>query len=613
MRRSFPLVLVSLVLSLSLFAQEDQATPGLSRLLAAHELALSVRGIATFDAVPTTEQVRALQALGLAVQPMRHVALANVAGPVGAMQSAVANGLATDVYPDERIALFDTASSDAMGAATTRLAGLTGKGVTVAVVDSGCDATHPDLARRVVHNVKLYSGEYANVRQDGSNTIVVPVELLPRSDSDLGGGHGTHVAGIIAADGTSGLGNKGVAPDASLVCYSIGEVLFTTAVVTAYDHMLDQPGLWSIDVVNNSWGNSFRQFDPRDPVAVVTKAVADLGVAVVFAAGNSGYGETAMSLNPFSQAPWVISVAAESVSHQRGNFSSNGLVFDNSEARTIGAGGYTVFTGDRIGVYHPDVAAPGVSISSSCASFGVAIGPCPLYGNATAGGTSMAAPHVAGAAAVLLQANPLLTPAQLRSAMQATALPVKRNGSTTEDAPFWQVGYGRVDLAAAASLVRSKHWAKDINSGQLRADSRVLNADGFNVRRSDFWTWDAPRVAVNGLTDHRTLSVAGVDAPTTHLSVALSHPSDAVVGRNDAMTYVVVVRDGNGREIGRTTEATTGAGTASVVVDLVAAGAAPGTFTFEVIGQLALSDPDTLDSASLLGQMVTLQVAQVQR
>ena len=606
-------LVLSLFFVLTLHAQDDQANPGLSRLLAANSLTSSVRGIASFEAVPTADQVRALQQLGLAVQPMKHVALANVAGPVSAMQAAVTNGLASDVYPDERIELFDTASSDAMGAAATRLAGLTGKGVTVAVVDSGCDATHPDLAKRVVHNVKLYSGEYANVRPDGSNTIVVPVELLPRSDSDIGGGHGTHVAGIIAADGTSGPGNLGVAPGASLVCYSIGEVLFTTAVVTAYDHMLDQPELWSIDVVNNSWGNSFRQFDPRDPVAVVTKAVADLGVTVVFAAGNSGNGEAAMSLNPFSQAPWVLSVAAESLSHQRANFSSNGLVFDNSEPRTVGAGGYTVFSGDRIGVYHPDVTAPGASISSSCASTGIAIGPCPLYGNATASGTSMASPHVAGAAAVLLQANPLLTPAQVRSALQATAQPVTRTGSTSALAPFWQVGYGRVDLAAAASLVQSRNWIKDIANGQAQADNRVLNADGFKVRRSDFWTWDAPRVAVNGLTDHRTYSVAGIDAPTTHLSVAISHPSDAVIGRNDAMTYIVVVRDASGREVGRTVEARTGAGTASVLVDLAATGAAPGTFTFEVIGQLAISDPDTLDSESLLGRMVTLQVGQVQR
>ncbi len=167
--------------------------------------------------------------------------------------------------------------------------------------------------------------------------------------------------GIIAADSTSVRRAAASAwrrtPRWSAI--SIGEVLFTTAVVTAYDHMLDQPDLWGIDVVNNSWGNSFRQFDPRDPVHVVTKAVADLGVVVVFAAGNSGDGNVEMSLNPFSQAPWVLSVAAGTLDHQRGDFSSNGLAFDNSQAVTPGAGGHTVFTGDRIGIYHPDCHRPG--------------------------------------------------------------------------------------------------------------------------------------------------------------------------------------------------------------------------------------------------------------
>jgi serine protease AprX len=610
--RAAALLFVMTAMMPGAFAQDDAQTPGLSRLTSAYAPAALVRGIATFAAPPSAFTLTALRASGLVVQPMKHVPLANVYGSVAAMQAAVTRGLATDVYPDEPIELFDTASSDAMGAATTRAAGLTGRGVTVAVVDSGCDASHPDLAKRVARNVKLYSGEYVNVAPDSSNRIMVPFEMGPYQNSDNLGGHGTHVAGIIAADGTSSPDHLGVAPEASLVCYSIGEVLFTTAVVTAYDHMLDQPDLWSIDVVNNSWGNSFRQFDPRDPVAVVTKAVADLGVTVVFAAGNSGRGETPMSLNPFSQAPWVISVAAENLSRRRASFSSNGLVFDNSEARTVGAGGHTVFSGDRIGVYHPDVTAPGDLISSSCASTGVAIGPCPTYGNAVASGTSMAAPHVAGAAAVLLQANPMLTPADVRSAMQGTATPVTANTSSAV-APFWQVGYGHVELPAAVQLVQSKNWAKEISSAQARADHRVLNEDGFKVRRSELWTWDAPRVAVNGITDHRTMSVAGIESPTTHLSVSISHPSDAVLGRNDAMTYVVVVRDAVGREVGRTKEATTGAGTASVLVDLAAANAAPGTFTVEVIGQLALSDPDTFDSESLLGRMVTLQVAPVQK
>ena len=600
------LFIATLTFAPSAMALGIETPVGLSRLLAVNDPAALTRGIATFDSIPTSPTVSALRSLGLSVQPMKHVPLALVYGSVASMQAAVTNGIATDVYPDERIELLDAASADAMGAASLRQAGITGKGVTVAVVDSGCDASHPDLANRVVHNVKLYSGEYANVRPDGTSTIVVPMETGPYQNTDIAGGHGTHVAGIIAADGTTDPAHVGVAPDAKLVCYSIGEVLFTTAVVTAYDHLLDQPNLWDVDAINNSWGNSFRQFDTRDPVAVVTKAVADLGPAIVFAAGNSGATNAEMSLNPFSQSPWVISVAASTLDHHRASFSSNGLIYDNSEAKTIGAGGHTVFLGDRIGVYHPDVTAPGASISSTCATSGVAVGPCPPpdYSNTTASGTSMASPHVAGAAAVLLQANPNLTYDQVRAALQSTATPVA-------GLPFWQVGYGHVDLAAAVKLVQSKNWARDLINAQSQADRRVLNEDGFRVRRSDFWTYDAPRLTVDGTTDARTFTT-DVLLGTTHLKVTLSHPSLAVVGAN-GMNYTVTVLDAAGRTIGTTSEAASGAGTASVFIDFakLSVPVTYGAFQFRVSGELALSDPDTLDSESLLGRMVTLQVAQL--
>lgn len=585
--------------------------PGLSRLLAVHEGVALVRGIATFDALPTAAQVAALRNLGLVTQPMRRVPLALVYGSVATMQGAVAAGLANDIYPDEPIQLFDTASSDAMGASPLRAAGLTGRGVTVGIVDSGCDASHPDLADHVVYNAKMISGEYVNLAPDSSNTIVVPYAMGPYQNSDVGGGHGTHVAGIVAADSTTDPTGRryGVAPDAQLVCLGVGEVLFTTAVVTAYDHLLDQPGLLGVDVINNSWGNSFRQFDPRDPVAVVTKAVADLGVIVVFAAGNSGYSDAEMSLNPFSQAPWVFSTAAGNLAYQRGDFSSNGLVFDNSEAVQPGAGGHTVFSGDRIGIYHPDFTAPGVSISSTCSSAGVAVLACPPYGNRAASGTSMASPHIAGAAAVLLQANPKLTASQVRSALQVTALPVY--GADGNPLPFWQVGYGYVDLETAVALVKAKNWSSKLATLQSQADARVRNADGFAVLRSDFWTYDAPRVALAG-SDRRTYATA-VAANVTHLKITLSHPSGAVLGEN-LMEYTVSVRDAAGQLLGVTTEASTGAGTANLFIDLRSFRVPPvtyGAFTFDVSGEMAASDPDTLDSESLLGRMVTLQVAQL--
>jgi serine protease AprX len=599
--------LIKMRLALGLAAVLAALVPGASAL-GSLTPDVPVRGIATFDAVPNAAQVAGLQAVGLTVQPMKHLPLALVRGTVGAMEAAVGTGAANDVYPDERIELLDQASADAMGAAGPRGSGLTGKGVTVAVIDSGCDASHPDLADHVVHNVKLYSAEYVNIAPDSSNTVVVPVELGPYQNSDLGSGHGTHVAGIIAADGHTAPEHIGVAPDANLVCYSIGEVLFTTAVVTAYDHLLDQPDLWGVKVINNSWGNSFQQFDPRSPVAVATKAVADLGVNVMFAAGNSGRTDAEMSLNPFSEAPWVTSVAAEDLNHVRGSFSSNGLQFDNSQAVTIGAGGHTVFTGNRIGVYHPDVTAPGVAISSTCDTAGTAVGPCPPGSNTTASGTSMASPHAAGAAAVLLQANPSLTIDQVRSALQATAAPV--TGTAGTPLGFWQVGYGHIDLASAVDLVRTSGFARQIARAQAAADRRVLASTGYTVPTSDFWTWDAPRASVAG-TDSRTFT-ANIPSTTTHLKVTLSHPSLAAVGSN-GMNYVVTVIDGTGQVLGKTTESASGAGTASLLLDLQAAAAHYGTFTFQVSGQRSVSDPDTLDSESALGRVVVLQVAQARK
>jgi serine protease AprX len=381
--------------------------------------------------------------------------------------------------------------------------------------------------------------------------------------------------------------------------------------VTAYDFLLDQPNMWNVRVINNSWGNDYRMFDPRDPMSVATKAVADNGTVVVFAAGNAGLSESEMNLNPFSEAPWVISVAAGTLDHVRSDFSSNGLIFDNSQAVTIGAGGHTVFTGDRIGVYHPDVTAPGDSISSTCDTAGTVVGPCPPGENTVASGTSMASPHVAGAAAVLLQANPLLTPDQVRIALQATATPVTRNGATTT-APFWQVGYGYVDLNAAIQLVRSKTWSKDLAKAQAKADARVLAEDGFKISKSDFWTYDAPRVTVSGFPDTRSVSTT-VPLGVTFLKVAISHPSLAAVGPN-GMQYTVTIHDGSGKVIGTTTEAPIlASGTASVLLDLrtVSPAVVYGTFTFDISGDLAVSDPDTLDSDSDLGRMITLEVVQL--
>lgn len=576
--------------------------PGLDRLLASGTP--TGRGIVTFAAVPTATQVASLQALGLVVQPMHRLPLALVAGTPGQLAAAVTSGVGRDVYPDEQLQYLDTASSNAMsssvGAAEKlRARGFTGKGVTVGIIDSGCDGTQPDLAERITHNVTLLSPEYANAGTDP--TLVVPIDQGPYNNTDLGSGHGTHVAGIIAADGTSGPDHLGVAPDAHLACFAIGAVITTTAVVTAFDYMLDQPDMFGIDVVNNSWGNSFRQYDPADPVNVATKAVSDRGAVVVFAAGNSGSENGEASVSPFNQAPWVISVAAGSIARERGSFSSNGLEFDNGRAVAIGADGHTVLKGDRVGNTQPDIMAPGVDISSTCDSTGTVIGPCPDGGNASASGTSMASPHIAGAAAVLLQANRKLGVAQVQDAMKATATRV-RDGKTVLSSA--QVGYGHINLDRAVELVSSRHWKGSLKAATKKADRRLARQDAWRVVRSDLWQEDAPPASAGG--SYSASHEVRLTRKNRALKVALVYPTPGTAF--NGASFVATVTDSSGTVVGETTTNllyTTG------IANVLITGLKKGTYTIEVSGEYAVSDPDTIDSDSINGRVVFLQAAQL--
>jgi serine protease AprX len=109
--------------------------------------------------------------------------------------------------------------------------------------------------------------------------------------------------------------------------------------------------------------------------------------------------------------------------------------------------------------------------------------------------------------------------------------------------------------------------------------------------------------------DSRTFKTK-VSATTAKLKVTLAHPSLYAVCCN-GMNYTVTVKDASGTVIGTTTEAASGTGTSSVLIDLKAVHATAGTYTFEVSGDLAVSDPDTLDSESALGHVSVLQVAQL--
>jgi serine protease AprX len=225
----------------------------------------------------------------------------------------------------------------------------------------------------------------------------------------------------------------------------------------------------------------------------------------------------------------------------------------------------------------------------------------------------MASPHVAGAVAVLLQANPRLTPEEVRLALQVTATPVHGTAAdgttpTADVLPFWEVGYGAVDLAAAAELVQARRFGAIATERQKRLDEQVERAEGLEVRRSDFATWAAPPATVG--TDDRTFELP-LDRRTTHVGVTLAFPSTAVIGADIGLTtYSVVVRDASGAVIAE--GAPVGLGAIGALVDLRTLDhAVAGPLQVQVVGDLDVSDPDTLDSDSVLGDTVTLQVVQL--
>ncbi|MGH8972372.1 MAG: S8 family serine peptidase, partial [Acidimicrobiia bacterium] len=234
--------------------------------------------------------------------------------------------------------------------------GVTGRGVTVAVIDTGVDFTHPDLAPALEANVKLVGM--------GGPLPAEPVEAAPNSDTSTG--HGTHVAGDVAGRGIASDGAyRGLAPGAGLVGIGAGDGLTLNffTVVEAYEWVLEHRERYGIRVVNNSFGAPFTPFDPANPVNVATRAAADAGLVVVFAAGNDG---DEMSLNALAAAPWVLAVGAATKKAGIAGFSSAGIEADQPELRFDGG----VAEGEtrlplHMGRYHPAFLAPGENVVST--------------------------------------------------------------------------------------------------------------------------------------------------------------------------------------------------------------------------------------------------------
>ncbi len=307
---------------------------------------------------------------------------------------------------------------------------ISGRGVTVAVLDTGVDGTHADLAGRVVQNVKLADTQSLGV---GFN-YPLATPTLPNTDQVYG--HGTFVAGVIAGNGTQSNGRyAGVAPGSNILGLSAGDASLVF-ILSGFDYLLANAASFNVRVVNCSFSAN-TVFDVNDPVNIATKMLTDNGINVVFSAGNTGPG--ADSLNPYSVAPWVISTGATDSRGKLAEFSSRGDFGSPLFRPTIVAPGV-----DTVSLRPSTLAA--VTTVEGLTSNDKGLSPSDLPFYTTGSGTSYSAPQVAGVIALMLEANPNLTPAQIRDILQRTATPLP---------PYYMYEVGAGMLNAQAAVLES--------------------------------------------------------------------------------------------------------------------------------------------------------------
>jgi len=346
--------------------------------------------------------------------------------------------------------------------------GVDGSGIGVATIDSGVTGMHQDLDGRVVHFADF-----------------VNAQTSPYDDY----GHGTHVAGIIAGMGSSrsdGSSRRGIAPGAHLVVLKALDVSgngYTSSVIAAIDYAIANRITYNIRVINLSVAAGVYESYTKDPLTLAAKRAVDAGIVVVAAAGNRGltaagaaeYGGVTSPGN----APWVLTVGA---ANDRGTVDRA----DDVVAEFSSRGPAAI---DRAA--KPDIVAHGVAIESTSetsSALYAANGPARRGANPpepymALTGTSMAAPVVTGAIALMLEANPALTPNAVKAILQFTAESRSGVDTLTQGAGFLNAR-GAVALARAFAGVASPgeltsdpvRWSRHIIWGNRVVSGALLNA-----------------------------------------------------------------------------------------------------------------------------------------
>ncbi|MFJ5214149.1 S8 family peptidase [Streptomyces sp. NPDC088354] len=369
---------------------EKAAAAVADRVAAFNEASAPARTLASIDARSLRVADEDLGAFWKALNP-------------GAAQGAARAAATPRVWLDGRVAPVLDRSTAQINAPAAWKAGYEGQGVKVAVLDTGVDATHPDLAGRIAES-KDFSGSGNTVDHFG---------------------HGTHVASIVGGTGAASSGSrKGVAPKAELL---VGKVLGDDGYGSESQVIdgMEWAAAEHAKVVNMSLGSD----DPTDGTDPMSQALNTLSASgdtlFVVAAGNAGENGESTIGSP-GAADAALTVGAVDRDDSLAPFSSRGPRLGDKAVK-------------------PDVTAPGVGIVAARAA-GTTMGD-PVDANYTAAsGTSMATPHVAGAVALIAQQHPGWTGQQLKDALISTAHTVSGTKVTEQ-------GGGRIDVAAAMRAV----------------------------------------------------------------------------------------------------------------------------------------------------------------
>jgi len=462
--------------------------------------------VRTRDGQPATLRIRAIGGV-----PGRH--LASLGGQVARIPNSALYRLAA--FSDVSSVSLDRPvhgtlergepTAAAVGArwVTERL-GFDGTGVGIALIDSGVSAWHDDLEPgRVVH-----FADFLNYR--------------PTLYDDYG--HGTHVAGIIAGSGLSSEGaRRGIAPGAHLVVLKALDGAgggYISNVIAAIDYAIAIRDTYNVRIINLSVSAGVYESYETDPLTLAAKRAVDAGLVVVAAAGNLGRTADGQpqsgGIAAPGNAPWVLTVGASS---HKGTIDRR-----DDEVAAFSSRGPAVIDGCA----KPDLVAPGVAIQSLAEPSSVLFTAHPddrLWGvldsisepYLSLSGTSMAAPVVAATAALMLEANPSLTPNAVKAILQFTAEARPHYDHHTQGAGFLNAR-GAVELSrsfdkpAETRNLASKtddpvRWSRQLIWGNHQVRGGMLTA------RANAWDPDVVWGAI--LTPSGEAVVWGTLCPST--------------------------------------------------------------------------------------------------